>query len=162
MIHFGRILLIATISISNTSLANELLQGELRGIGEMVVINGKEYPDLVDQFDLIKNRTVMIRGTVFAKDINENPIIPAEFKEETEKILAENDEKRLELERERTKQILAKGMNNQTCLCNYCSLSSCMTVHSGGLCGLCKYGDGCGQCAAEHCAAKPCGPECNK
>jgi hypothetical protein len=139
-IHTG-IFLFTCLLLANTSLGGELLNGEARGQGEVVVINGKERPDLVDQFDLIKNKTVMIKGTVFVKDINGNPVVPLELENEIQKY----KEERESLAKERESNILKTSTSVSCNRCDICGQKVCNTRQ----CLLCK---------AQFCPGPPGGP----
>jgi len=141
-----------------------------RGLGEVVVINGIERPDLIDQFDLLKTKTVMIRGTVFAKDRDGNLVIPADVETETQAILAEA----IEQEGERERLMLAKSQTYKCPRCKWCGQMYCIPrSHSvGHVCyncmeargGVCEEGgpanSGCGSCRPCRAAAKACEPQC--
>jgi hypothetical protein len=49
-------------------------------LGGMVTINGKERPDLIEHFDFLRQKTIMIKGKVFAKNEYGNPNTPEALK----------------------------------------------------------------------------------
>jgi hypothetical protein len=115
----------------------------------MVFINSIERPDLVDQFDLLKTKTVMIRGTVFAKDRDGNLVIPAGVETETQAILQEA----VEQEENRERLMLAKSQTYTCPRCRNCGAKYC----TGTTCSFCGQSGICRANGAIHtCPPRPC------
>lgn len=129
-----------------TPLIDATTSDSSRSRGEIVMINGVARPDLVDQFDLIKSHTVMIRGTVFAKEKDGTLVIPEDVKQETLALL----EQEMEEQKNREREVLKSPTTKRPCMrCPAC-----------GEPGLCTYSShfvaaGCGSSGHYSCEKCP-------
>jgi hypothetical protein len=106
------------LALGYNTKASELLEGEARSLGEIVVINGVERPDLVDQFDLLKHHVVLLRGVAFAKDASGGIVIPDVLSQE----LSDDLENYLNEAREREQEILKKTSSKKCQSCQHCGV----------------------------------------
>jgi hypothetical protein len=93
----------------------------------MVTINGEERPDLIEHFDFLRQKTIMIKGKVFAKDAYGNPNPPKALNSGIHKGLGLGLElERIELEKieedkvSREKLVLKNPQNKGCWRCQGC------------------------------------------
>ena len=145
MIRILAISLVSLLVLGMSPGSADLLEGEDRSRGEMVVISGNDRPDLVEQFDLIKDNVELVRGVAYAKDGDGNLVLPEEVEAETREILAEIEEEA----RDREKTILAKSSAKGCISCPHCGANG--TPHPDVRCSDANHGThpeclGCSDC----------------
>ena len=75
------IVILITITLVATVTSSWATDTEAPGdLGGMGTINGKERPDLIEHFDFLRQKTIMIKGKVFAKNEYGNPNTPEALK----------------------------------------------------------------------------------
>jgi hypothetical protein len=158
MVKILAISLVSLLVLGMSPGSADLLEGEDRGRGEMVVISGNDRPDLVDHFDFIKDNLVLLRGVVYVKDRDGNLVIPEEVEAETREILAKIEEE----DRERERVIMSTSQA-QVCLrCPGCGERG--VFHKLVLCRVCDDWSreclGCRNCNQNCSACGKEGPDC--
>ena len=128
-------LTIAIIGLS-TTISSGFANTEDRGLGEIVVINGEQRPDLTSHFDFLRQNTVMMRGLVFAVDSEGNITIPKELEQEVQ----ENIEQKKQIAEEREKTIIKTSTKPSCYRCDVCGLQYCTTTR----CSFCGNYKACG------------------